>query len=472
LRYPSLMYWLAAISLALFFFLTNIHISYHRLLWYDEIGTANILKLPTLAAIWQFQQTFRQDSAPTGYLFMARPVALITGRPDLAARLLSAFAMSAALLVVFDCAKRLTDGRGGFIAACILASSFLSHYGYEGRPYALIVLFTSIALWIWLHTKDSNAAAAAFGVAIFLDVSMHLNSVLALVPFGVWELLQWRPWKMPSRKLMAGILGMACALLISIQQIASMHAVGVTAAASWSAPSILALVRVFSEFFPWGSFLLAVFALLAFLVRPVAKPIEDAERLCWLFLLIPFAGLVVAELATKSFYNRYLIAVLPGVSIAIACLAWRYLPKPASLVFVTVLLGLTVGQQAIRAKRPEVLEPLSGYNQQANTREILAAEDGMLRDGKRFVITNFSLQEEAAYYSKRPAMYVTYGPDADGYFCRFAGNACWDLNQATSHASELAAFYPSSEFISAMKDAGFQATLKTLNPTLVYFSPR
>jgi hypothetical protein len=466
------MYWLAAIALALFFFLTNIHISYHRLLWYDEIGTANILKLPTLAAIWQFQQTFRQDSAPTLYLFMARPLALITGHPDLAARFLSAFAMSAALLVVFDCARRLTDGRGGFIAACILASSFLSYYGYEGRPYALVVLFTSIALWIWLYTKDSDAAAIAFGVAIFLDVSTHFNSVLALVPFGAWELIRWRPWKMPSRKLVAGILGMACALLISIRQIISMHAVGVTAAAAWCAPSASALLLVFSEFFPWGAFLVAVFAILVFLLRPAAKPISDSERLCWLFLLVPFAGFVVAELATKSFYNRYLITILPGVSIAFACLVWRYPPRWAALAFMVALAILTVGQQAIRAKKPSELETQVVPGQQAQAREGLTAEDAIAQDGKRFILTGVLLQQEISYYSKRPAMYVIYGPDRDVYYCRFAADSCWDLEKAKSHASELAAFYPSDSFIAAMQGAGFQATLKSLGPPVVYFSPR
>jgi hypothetical protein len=465
--------WLAAILFASFFLITDIQISYKRLFWFDEIGTLKLIKLPDLATLWRVQNSLRGDSAPTVYLLLVRLFYHLTGHAEITVRLLSALAMSAALLVVFDCARRLTDGVHGLIALCVLATSFLTYYGFEGRAYALVVLFTAIALWLWLHTKkDSKAAAAAFGAAIFLDVSVHFYSVLAMVPFFVWELYHWRPWQRPSWKVVTGVTGLVFALVISARQMMTIHSVGLSAAASWSAPSVQALVTVFSEFFPSGPFVLAVFVMLVCLLRSVAKPMADPERLCWFFLTIPIAGWVLAAIVTKSFYTRYVIAILPGVAVAFACLVSRHLPKPASLALLVCLAALAAKWQVGYARRPEAIEPPSANKEQRTTREALAAEDAIFGDGKRTIITTFLLVEEIAYYSKRPDLYAMYGPDTDPYFCKYVGDACWNPDLAKSHAQELAAIYPSDKFLSTMLQAGFQATVKMTNPTVVYFSPR
>jgi hypothetical protein len=49
--------------LVAFFFATSIYISMRRPLWFDELGTLRIAKLPDLHTVWQVQQTFLADSA-------------------------------------------------------------------------------------------------------------------------------------------------------------------------------------------------------------------------------------------------------------------------------------------------------------------------------------------------------------------------------------------------------------------------
>src|SRR5437764_7854698 len=119
--------WLGATLFGLFFLLTNIHISYRRLLWFDEIGTLKITKQPDLAAIWQIQTSPEADSAPIVYHILAKLFYNLSGHDDISMRILSAFAMSVAFLVVFDCARRLIDGVHGLIALCALASTFFTH---------------------------------------------------------------------------------------------------------------------------------------------------------------------------------------------------------------------------------------------------------------------------------------------------------------------------------------------------------
>jgi hypothetical protein len=469
----STLSWFGAGLFALAFLLTDVHIAQRRLFWYDEIGTLELVKLPDLSTFWHVQNSFRGDSAPAAYVLLVRLVYQLTGHAEIGVRLLSAVAMTITLVVTFDCARRLTNGVHGLIALCVMASSFFTYYGYEGRSYSLAVLFIATALWLWLHTaEESKGASVAFGAAIFGAVSMHFNSVLAMVPFGFWEVYRWRPWRKPSPKFLAGVVGLLCALGIAAQQVRMMHSVSQAPAESWSAPSFAALVRVFSEMFPAGLFVLAVFVILKCLLGSVAKPMADSERLCWLFLTIPLVGFILAVAVTKSFYNRYLISTLPGVAVAFGCLVERHLRGRTSIAFLAFLSVLVIGRQIRDARGAEQLEPASAPNQQLHTRQAMAVEDTLLRDGKKVVITEHMVVRALRYYSRHPELYVSYGPNDAPYFCQYLGDACWSLDMAKAHASDLASIYPSDRFLSAMTEAGFQATVKLPNPMVVYFSPR
>ncbi len=462
--------WLFAILFSLLFLSTNLYIASKRLLWFDEINTLQIAQLPDVKTLWEVQNGFRGDSPPIVYHLLVRLIYHLTGKAEIAVRLLSAVAMSLALLVVFDCARRLTDATYGLLALCVMASSFLSYYGYEGRPYALVVLFTSIALWLWLHTKtDSKPAALAFGVTMFLALTMQFNAVLALVPFGVWELFHWKPWKLPSWKLFAGVAATVCAFGLCLPQMKQASAWFVI---SWCPPSIPALVAVYGEIFPAGLIVLSGFAVLVCLVRSAGKPMGDAERVCWLFLLIPIAGFVVAEAVTNAFYNRYLIAILPGVAVAFACLVWRYLTRPATIAFLVVFGGGAALIQMAHAHNAEILEPPSAYGEQLHTREALAVEDALVADGKKIVITSFCHLKEMQYYSKRPELYAMFGPDSAPPFCKYFGSTCLNTDSLKAHAQEAVGFYPSTVLLGEMARAGFQITVRKTNPMIVYFSPR
>jgi Dolichyl-phosphate-mannose-protein mannosyltransferase len=477
-RYETRIAWLSATVFAFFFFSTNLYISHKRLLWFDEINTVNVARLPDLATLWKVQNSFRADSAPIMYHLLVRLFYGLSGHAESSVRFLSSVAMILAMLVVFDCARRLAGAAAGLIAFCVLGSSFLTYYGFEGRPYALVVLFAAIALWLWLHTPENGRpAAVAFGIAVFLAVTMHFQGVLLLVPFGIWVLFRWRPWRMPAPKLIAGVAGVICAVGISLGQ---MRHSSDWAAYSWCPPSLGALSEVFGEMFPYGLFILASFALLACRFGTVGRPdaqqsqmMTDAERLCWLFLTIPFAGYVLAEAVTNSFYNRYLITMLPGVAVAFACLASRHLNRLATIALLLLMTAGMGWRQIQRAKNAETIEPPASPGQQALTRQTLAAEDALVADGRKIIIAYPLMLDQAQYYSKRPQLYAMYGSeDPNPLYCKYFGSACLDLDAIKARVKEAAAINPTSKFLADMAQAGFQSTVKMVNPTVVYFSPR
>jgi hypothetical protein len=300
---------------------------------------------------------------------------------------------------------------------------------------------------------------------------MHFNGVLALVPFGLWELYR-RRWHKPSSKVLAGIAGMLCAFALCAPQMKSAAAWSKTSL-SWCLPSVSALVAVYPRIFPYGLFVLTAFVLLVCLERTVTQPMDDSERFCWLFLTIPIAGYILAEAVTKNFFDRYVITILPGVAVAFACLVSRYLTRPASIALLLLLSGAVFWRQFGAARYPDTIEPLFGSEDQAHTRETLAAEGAIVADGKKFIITDFVLADEARYYSKHPELYVGYKSD-DTYltFCRYFPSTCWTPDSARLHAMEVASIYPSNILLDEMKHAGFQATVRMTSPMVVYFSPR
>src|SRR5271157_4672717 len=97
--------WLCAVLIGLFFLLTNLYIASKRLLWFDELSTLRIAQLPDLATLWRVQTSFRGDSAPIVYHLLVRFFYYVTGHAEITVRLLSALAVTAAMLVVFDCAR-------------------------------------------------------------------------------------------------------------------------------------------------------------------------------------------------------------------------------------------------------------------------------------------------------------------------------------------------------------------------------
>ena len=462
--------WLTAVVFALFLFFTNAYISQTRLLWFDELNTLHIAKLPDLATLWRLQNSWGGDSAPISYAILTRLVYVLSGNSELSIRLLSNVAMIAATIVVFDCARRLKNGKCGLMAMFVLCGSFLHYYGFEGRPYSLVVLLTAIALWLWLHTNENNTAAAvAFGAAVFFVITIHFYGVLALTPFALWHFWH-KHWRRPSPKIVAGAAGMLCALVLCAQQIQS----GANwTAQSWCPPSAYALVNVYTQIFPYGVFTLAAFAVFLCATRTAAKPMSEAERFCWLFLTIPIAGFLVAELVTNHFFGRYFIAMLPGVSVASACFMSRYSTGRSSTLFIVLLAAIPVGQQLLFAQKAKSIDLPSADGQQSYTRKALLAERVILADGKKNVITGFLPAAEARHYSKHPALYVSFQPDDYlHYYCKDLSSTCWTLDKVKGHAREVAALYPSSTLLRAMEHAGFGATVQTGDPLLVYFSPQ
>jgi uncharacterized membrane protein len=458
---------LAVGLLAAIYLLTSVLIASHRLFWYDEILTVTISRLPDLATIWK-ALTHASDGQPPTYYVLVRMFLQLPVSPEVGARLPSALAMVAGMLITFDCARRLSDGVYGLIAFSVLSSSTLSYYGYEARPYALYFMFASLALWLWVHTSDaSKLSSILFGVVIFLAVAAHYYAVLCLVPYAAWEVCNWRTRRAASGKLIAGCLGVLCAAAIFSRDIL---ALGQATRGFWGRPVFHSLAGILNDFFPYGLFPLAAIMTWVALVGPrekgaVSSRMQPYEQLGWLFSLIPLAGFMLAKLGTGAFYYRYYIAILPGIAVAFSCLLWRqFRGAPWMSIAILVLFAtLGLGIQFALVRYPDLVLPPSAKNEPERLNAMLRLEGKMPITAKAFIVLrgNDLLSIEAPYYSKHPEKYVflpSDNPITRGVMnlAHYSPRRIWTLDDLKAQARETTLIYPTRETVDALAQAGYK----------------
>jgi 4-amino-4-deoxy-L-arabinose transferase-like glycosyltransferase len=468
LRYADL-WTLLAVVLAVFYLGTTIYIGSQRPFWTDEILTVDIAQLPDYRTIWS-AVTHAVDGGSPVYDVVVRMSDKLLGDREVAARLPSALAMVAGMLIAFDCARRLTDSLHGLIAISVLTCSFLPYYGHEARSYAIYFMLAALSLWIWVHARDDNRSSAVlFGAVVFLAVTMHYYAVLCLVPYALWEVSRWEPWQPPSAKLIAGVVGAVVALALLWPAILAFMPV-VVAYAGWAGPSLDGLRAIFPALFSDGLWLLALIMVwIAFAEAKsddvVLQPMRPSEAISWLFLCIPLAGFVVAELKTNAFLARYFIAALPGVAVAFSCLLWRHFhqARHVSIGVFLILATWGVAKQVTVTRHPDIY-----YF--APIRQVLSSENALRNDGKRFfAVSNQARYLEARHYSKHPEAYAFLASMDSGdqhqsmALARYYPMQIWTLGDLKKHARETALLMPSLGNLDTLKQAGFEVEVRFSN---------
>lgn len=461
-----------------FYLLSSLWIASHRLFWYDEISTILIARLPDCATIWRALNS-AADVLPASYFMLVRLFDRALGPTELGARMPSALGLAAGLLITFDCARRLTNNLHGLASLALLGCSLLPYYGYEARPYGLYFMLAAMELWLWIHAPDDRKSSSVlFGITFFLAFSIHYYSALCLVPYVAFEASSWKPWRAPSAKLLAGILGVLCGIALFAWPILAARAIS---RGFWAPPHVRALIAVFGEFFPAGLFIgAAALIWITWTARPeklLVDPMLPSERLGWYFLLIPIAGYLGAKLVTNAFYNRYFIGMLPGVAMALSCALWRrfHLRPALSGAIILVMLLCGAGLQVYPTARPWAIEPPSDDGGAARLRAALAWEAVVIKDGKKSlaVPADGVLGLEARYYSKHPELYVFVLTPRLRVVARTNRNLAqyqpmrfWSVEDLRAAARDTALIDPSEEMLKAVTDAGFriiQVTSKEVN---------
>lgn len=467
-------------GLAVFYLVTSLYIAAHRVFWFDELFTVNIARLTRIRTIWSALAN-GVDALPPPYYLLVRVFDSAFGRGDIAARVPSAIALFIGLLLIFDCARRLTDGLHGLIALSVATCSFLPYYGYEARSYAIYFMLAALSFWAWNYNGDrQNFGTVLFGASFFFGVCFHYYFAMCLLPYLLWEMLRWKLGHRPSSDLLAGVVGAVIPIvLLSPFALAFSRKF---AGGYWNRPTLLELRAIFGQIFPDGLFLLSVVILWVVIAgwddrQEPTLAMQSAEATGWLFLTIPLAAYVVAETITNAFYSRYFIGVIPGVAIAFAISLHRYFRKAAqvSLGIFVLLAGWGVAQQMTVVHHPDKVEA-------TGIRNFLQVEDTLQLEGKRyFVFSQPLLFLEAQHYSAHPEQCVLFlpsdfdrqtqnGPDPylhqrlELNLSQYYPMQFWTIEDLRRHEAESALVEPDEKTLEDLHTAGIQAGRRFSTP--------
>lgn len=471
------------ILFVVFFFLCGLRVSAKRLLWYDEVFTAVLARLPNVHTLWRVMAEFA-ETTPIGYHLLIRATTKIFGYSALALRLPSGVAMAVGMLLTFNCARRLTSGFHAMISLAMLGCSCVTFYGYEARSYALIFAIASFCLWLWLFVDESWLSTLVFGLAAFVAAAMHFYAVLLMVPYMVYEIRRTRSIPVTSRRLVAGCIGTLGGVLLSFQHIfVGLETVGSSSpppGALWAPPQMWALEQVWTDLVPVAALALVLLVLFYALLRAekpsIHEPMGDAERLCWMFIMIPLSGFAFAIGITHIFYYRYFIEALPGIAVGTSCILFRLCGDRRLLWGLLLLfLGLGVRSELQAVLHPERIQPFGNY--QTIAPGIIKMEPQLASEGKRYIVFDeghgFDLVHLVAwYYSAHRDRYVLVSRHPFVLARYTADLKVWTPEELLAHTEESAVVSPGPELTDYLRRAGLRVEVHASNPAVVVYVSR
>jgi hypothetical protein len=317
-------------------FCLQVRASLLRTFWFDELSTLLVSSTPTLR---EMSHAIPVDGNPPLYFLLARLCLHFPIQTEIALRLPSIAALDIAALMVFLFVRRNSRACFAFFAMSIfLGSSFGLFAALEARAYALLLCFTSIAIYCWQSAvRGQRRRLALFGItaamvgAIF---SHHYGVIYVFLPLVAGECVRiWRGHRIDYPVFAAMMLG-AVSTVITFPpmlhgQAGLLHAVK-QSQNFWSRPNLGSLL-IYAYTIPKPipvivCVVLALGALLRYgIFRKNWKPereikqaplvrTEDSAVGAMLVLILPIM-LIVTKIGTGYFWERYAIGAALGIAI-------------------------------------------------------------------------------------------------------------------------------------------------------------
>jgi hypothetical protein len=336
---------------ALYFVVVGLLAS-RRLLWYDELSTLAVTRRPSL---WNALTSGLEPNPPV-FFAAAKASVRMFGETELAARLPSMIGVWIFLICLYLFARRRVHPSFALLAAIFpLATGALS-YASESRPYGLLLGFTGLVLVCWQGAIEGKRPlwwAVGLFLALAGAISTHFFAVLLWIPLGVAFLIRVF-MRRRFDVLVAAALALSPLILIAYRPIiANARTLG---GAFWARPDPFLVVRFYGFLLDDAVAPLVAVAAIAGLFaawrqiaapRPSPSPQEgrgtpDELLLLVTFLALPVFGVILGQLATGAFTERYALPAVAGFAVLLAFAASHWSGRK-SVVAMLLAVALTGG---------------------------------------------------------------------------------------------------------------------------------
>ncbi len=307
------------------YFLLALLIGTNRPLWYDEIVTLYVCRLPEMRDVWAALLEGVDANPPLFHLLTRASLGLLGDSP-FALRFPSILGFAALCWSVFRFASKRVSDTAAWSGVGFVFLTGAYYYMSEARPYGLVLGWSGLALVCWQSaTEGSKRTAAIFGMTICCAaaLSSHYFGVLILAPLAVGELARWRASRSIDWPIVAGLVAAPLPLVLYIPLITAAGTYGQNAGA---APSIGALLFVYNALLtlsPLAFAALAVLSLWHFVspasradTGPIPEPRVPSHELAAVATLVltPLIA-ILSGYVIGGFIDRYAIITVTGFAL-------------------------------------------------------------------------------------------------------------------------------------------------------------
>ena len=331
-----------------------------RPLWFDELFTLQISSLPGFA---EMVRDIPSDGNPPLMYLLVRACLGMVRTQEVAVRLPSVAAFSGALFCVYLFLRRRVGALPALFGAFMFASSRMAIYGYEGRPYALVLGFTGLAMVSWQAAAEESfdrgnrsRAIALAGVTLGVGgtiASHHLGIFQVCIPLFFGEAVRLVKRRRADIPIWISIAAGLSVVLVTQYFARATNRVMLDYVRNdpqfWARPTLGSLLSYGEMAHKW---MIAAMAGLIWLTYPMAgegigasrdtgwreTPAHEIAAVVVLALMVPFM-VGITWVATGYYMPRYAIGSAMGIAI-LAGLAVPALTRGRQQAAVVAALGM------------------------------------------------------------------------------------------------------------------------------------
>lgn len=304
-----------------------------KTLWYDELFTYYMSRLPDAGAIWSAMKGGADLNPPLLY-FATRAAQTVLGDGLVATRLPAILGFLLMLLCVFRFVAHRCGAAVAFASMLVPALSGAYAFAYEARSYGMVLGFCGLSLVCWqAATEDRPRRLALAGLFLSLAAALlsHCYAVLVVIPVALGELtrgfrqrrVDWPVWIS---------LAAACSVTVTyIPLVAASHRF--TLDNVTFRPTLKLVATSYQMLFEPLILVLAVaLAIVAASrrsgdadtapTRPAGFPLHEIAAALGL-AMTPLFAYLVAKLVSHVFMERYGLAAVIGFAILFAAFTRR-----------------------------------------------------------------------------------------------------------------------------------------------------
>jgi hypothetical protein len=300
------------------------------------------------------------------------------GDSDISIRSVSIAGMIASLWFVYVFATRIGDRIVGLLAMSIMMASGAFRYGYEARPYAVVLAAAAGALLSWqnvIRGRSRKASLCFFAVCLAIADSSHYYSILICLPFAIGELVRARRTRVFDWQLLAAMIAGNAIMVAFVPLLPATRAYQGTYWRGVLAGDVAATYRLFFD-----SSLASLVPLLAALAIALSWayarrkdrgpnlpfllwPEETATLLA--FALYPLIVFMLSLTVTHTYGERFALPAILGLSILLARASRILVRSNALLLLMTAVILCSEPLHAIHSIRTGRGRQTAAFSDQA-----------------------------------------------------------------------------------------------------------